>query len=118
LKRIRPAHNVAEIEKIVAGLAPDPPGGLIVMPDVFTVVNRERIVALAAKYRVPAIYPYRYFVVDGGLVSYGIDLFDQYRRAAVYVDRIPRREAGVSARAGPGQVRPRHQPQHCQGHRS
>jgi len=83
-----PAHNPAEIETVVAGLAGDPPGGLIVMPDVFTVVTRARIVALAAQYRVPAIYPYRYFVADGGLLSYGIDLFDQYRRAALYVHRI------------------------------
>jgi putative ABC transport system substrate-binding protein len=91
-----PAHDPADIESVVARLASGPPGGLIVMPDVFTVVNRARIVALAAQYRVPAIYPYRYFVADGGLVSYGIDLFDQYRRAAVYVDRIFRGEQSAA----------------------
>ena len=51
-------------------------------------VNRDLIIALAAKHRLPAVYPYRYFVADGGLVSYGADLIDQYRRAAGYVDRI------------------------------
>jgi putative ABC transport system substrate-binding protein len=51
-------------------------------------VHRDLIIALAAKHRLPAIYPYRYFVASGGLVSYGPDLIDQYRRAAGYVDRI------------------------------
>jgi putative ABC transport system substrate-binding protein len=88
-----PALEAADIDRLVASLAGDPAGGLIVMPDVFTVVNRQRIVAATAKHRVPTIYPYRYFVADGGLVSYGIDLFDQYRRAAVYVDRIFRGDA-------------------------
>jgi putative ABC transport system substrate-binding protein len=88
-----PAHDVAEIEPVIAAVAGSPPGGLIVMPDVFTVVNRQHIVAQAEKYRVPAIYPYRYFAEDGGLISYGIDLFDQYRRAAYYADRIFRGEA-------------------------
>ena len=59
------------------------------------VLNRERIIAAAARSRIPAIYPYRYFVADGGLVAYGIDLFDQYRRAAVYADRILRGESPV-----------------------
>jgi putative ABC transport system substrate-binding protein len=87
-----PAQKAEDVDECVAKLAGHPPGGLIVMPDVFTVVNRERIIAAAARHRVPAIYPYRYFVADGGLVAYGIDLFDQYRRAAVYVDRIFRGE--------------------------
>jgi putative ABC transport system substrate-binding protein len=89
----RPAHNPGEIDGIVASLAGDPPGGLVVMPDVFTVVNRRRIIAAAQTHRVPAIYPYKYFVADGGLAAYGIDLFDQYRRAAIYVDRIFRGES-------------------------
>lgn len=83
-----PARNKEDIDAIVAKLAGRPPGGLVVMPDVFTVVNREAIIGAAAKHGVPAIYPYRYFVGDGGLVAYGIDLFDQYRRAADYVQRI------------------------------
>jgi putative tryptophan/tyrosine transport system substrate-binding protein len=87
-----PVNDPAEIERVVARVAADLSGGLVVMPDVFTVVNRSSIVAAAAKSRVPAIYPYRYFIEDGGFVSYGIDLFDQYRRAAAYVDRIFRGE--------------------------
>jgi putative ABC transport system substrate-binding protein len=89
---MEPVAEVADVEGVVFRMAANPPGGLIVMPDVFTVVNRERIIAALAKYRVPAIYPYRYFVADGGLVAYGIDLFDQYRRAAIYIDRIFRGE--------------------------
>jgi putative ABC transport system substrate-binding protein len=89
----RPAHDTAEIDRIVASLAGEPPSGLVVMPDVFTVVNRERIIVAAVTHRVPAIYPYKYFVADGGLAAYGIDLFDQYRRAAIYADRIFRGEA-------------------------
>jgi hypothetical protein len=63
-------------------------GGLIVMPDPITLVNRERIVALANERRLPAAYPYRYFATVGGLVSYGPSSADSWRRAAVYVDRI------------------------------
>jgi putative ABC transport system substrate-binding protein len=59
-----------------------------VSPDILTTVNRELIVALADRHRLPAIYPYRYFVAIGGLASYGIDNLDLYRRAAFYVDRI------------------------------
>ena len=62
--------------------------GLIVVVSAWATVHRELIIALAAKHRLPAIYPYRYFVAGGGLVSYGPDLIDQYRRAAGYVDRI------------------------------
>lgn len=89
----RPAHDKADIDGIVASLVGDPPAGLIVMPDVFTVVNRERIIAATRAHRIPAIYPYKYFVADGGLAAYGIDLFDQYRRAALYIDRIFRGES-------------------------
>ena len=62
--------------------------GLIVAPDVFTRVHRQLIVTLAARHRLPAIYPFRYFIAEGGLISYGIDPLDLYPRAAVYVDRI------------------------------
>jgi putative ABC transport system substrate-binding protein len=58
------------------------------MPDAFTTVQRKSIIALAAQHRFPAIYPYRYQVVDGGLMSYGVDTVDLLRRAASYVDRI------------------------------
>jgi putative tryptophan/tyrosine transport system substrate-binding protein len=63
-------------------------GGLIVLPDAFTDVHREQIIALAARHRVPTIYGYRYFTAAGGLISYGLNSADMYGRAAVYVDRI------------------------------
>ena len=66
----------------------EPNGGLIVVVSSWATVHRELIIALAATHRLPAVYPHRYFVAGGGLVSYGPDLIDQYRRAAGYVDRI------------------------------
>jgi len=81
-------HNTADIERTMAALGGEPGGGLIVVPDNFTTVNRKLIVSLAAQYRVPAIYPYRYFCNDGGLMAYGVDLIDLFRRAASYVDRV------------------------------
>jgi putative ABC transport system substrate-binding protein len=83
-----PAHNRAEIEAAVSALAREPGGGVIAMSDGFTVVHRDLIIALAARYRLPTAYPYRFFVAEGGLVSYGVDLNDMQRRAAGYVDRI------------------------------
>jgi ABC-type uncharacterized transport system, periplasmic component len=58
------------------------------MSDGFTVIHRDLIIALAARYRLPAAYPFRFFVADGGLISYGVDLRDMQQRAAIYVDRI------------------------------
>jgi putative ABC transport system substrate-binding protein len=66
----------------------EPNGGLIVLTDIINTVHRDRIIALAATHRLPAIYPYRYWVISRGLASYGIDNLDLYRRAASYVDRI------------------------------
>ena len=83
-----PAHNRAEIEAAISALAREPAGGVIAMSDGFTVVHRDLIIALAARYRLPAAYPFRFFVADGGLISYGVDLRDMQRRAAIYVDRI------------------------------
>jgi putative ABC transport system substrate-binding protein len=83
-----PAHNRAEIETVISTLVREPAGGVIPIPDIFTVINRDLIIALAARYRLPAMYPFRFFVADGGLVSYGVDLSDMQRRAAGYVDRI------------------------------
>jgi putative tryptophan/tyrosine transport system substrate-binding protein len=83
-----PARDPAEIEGILAALGREVGGGLVVMPDNFTSVHRGLIVSLATRYRVPAIYPSRYFATAGGLVSYGADLLDLYRRVASYVDRI------------------------------
>ena len=83
-----PVHNRAEIEAAISALARQPAGGVIAMSDGFTVVHRDLIIALAARYRLPAAYPFRFFVADGGLISYGVDLNDMQRRAAGYVDRI------------------------------
>jgi ABC-type uncharacterized transport system substrate-binding protein len=63
-------------------------GRLIVMTDTFTSVHRKQIIELAARLALPAIYPYRYYVADGGLMSYGIDQIRQYQGAAIYLDRI------------------------------
>jgi putative ABC transport system substrate-binding protein len=78
----------AEIERAVTAIGREPGGSLIVMPDAFTTVHRQLIILLAARHALPAIYPYRYQAVDGGLMSYGVDTVDLLRRAAPYVDRI------------------------------
>ena len=82
------AGDPAEIERAVAAFAREPNGCLIVVVSSWATVHRDLIIEIAARHRLPAIYPYRYFVHGGGLVSYGPDLIDQYRRAAGYVDRI------------------------------
>jgi putative ABC transport system substrate-binding protein len=81
-------RDPAEIERAVGTFAQEPNGGLIIVVGSAATVHRNLIIALATKHRLPAIYPYRYFVASGGLVSYGPDLVDQYRRASGYVDRI------------------------------
>ena len=81
-------RDVREIERVIAAFAQRPNGGLILVPTALTVINRQLIINLAARHRLPAIYPYRYFVEAGGLMSYGADEIDQYRLAAGYVDRI------------------------------
>src|SRR6516162_6723171 len=83
-----PAHSRVEIEAAMSALAGEPPAGVIAMSDGFTVIHRDLIIALAARYRLPAAYPFRFFAADGGLISYGVDLKDMQRRAAAYVDRI------------------------------
>ena len=81
-------RNETEIEESIAALGREPRGGLIVMPDFFASVHRKQIISQAARHRVPTIYPFRFFTSDDGLISYGVDLIDLYRQAAVYVDRI------------------------------
>jgi putative tryptophan/tyrosine transport system substrate-binding protein len=88
----RAVRNSAEIEDAVSSFANVPAGGLVVLPDTTTSVNRRLIVSLAEKHRIPAIYPFRFFVADGGLVSYGLDVLDVFRSAGSYVDRILRGE--------------------------
>jgi putative ABC transport system substrate-binding protein len=84
--------DAADISRAFDAFALASADGLIVLPGPVMLINREQIVATAAKQRLPAIYPYRYFVASGGLVSYSVDLSDLYRRAASYVDRILRGE--------------------------
>jgi len=81
-------RTMAELETIMAAQAREPNGGLIAMPDGFNTANRVSITSLAARYRLPAIYPTRPFADAGGLMSYGNVISDNYRRAASYVDRI------------------------------
>ena len=81
-------RNTDEIETICGVLGRQGASGVLVMPDVFTTAHRKQIIALVAQYRLPAVYAYRYFTTDGGLMSYGIDPTDQCRQAAEYVDRI------------------------------
>jgi putative ABC transport system substrate-binding protein len=79
-------RELAEIERAIAAFARN--SGLIVTGSAFVAVHRHRIIALAARHKLPAVYPERAFIHDGGLISYGPDFLDQYRRAAAYVDRI------------------------------
>ena len=83
-----PVHAQDEIEGVIAALAGNPGAGLIVMPDLFNTINRDLIIAVAARFRVPAIYYFRSFADSGGLISYGPDFAEQYPRAADYIDRI------------------------------
>ena len=82
-------HDTSEIESVIAAQAREPNSGLVVMSDVFPLVHRTEITALVARYRLPTAYPYREFAEVGGLLSYGNDLRDNYRRAATYVLRAP-----------------------------
>ena len=94
-------RDAAEIESAVAAFARESNGGLIVTASSATALRRKLIIMLAARHRLPAVYPFRYFVTDGGLTSYGPDPSDQYRRAAGYVDRILKGEkaAGLPIQA-------------------
>jgi putative tryptophan/tyrosine transport system substrate-binding protein len=85
-------RDTGEIERAIAAFARTSRGGLIVTGSALTLFHRDLIVMLAARYKLPTIYFQRIFVVSGGLISYGIDVIDQYRRAAGYVDRILRGE--------------------------
>jgi putative tryptophan/tyrosine transport system substrate-binding protein len=81
-------RDAVEIERAVAAFASGPNGGLIVTGSALGIVHRKLITTLAARHKLPAVYPARFFVTAGGLISYGPDLLDQYRRSAGYVDRI------------------------------
>jgi putative tryptophan/tyrosine transport system substrate-binding protein len=83
-------NKTSEIEPVIAEQARDQNGGLILMPDTFLLVHRAEVTRLAGRYPLPAVYPYSDYTKVGGLVSYGYDLLDNYRRAAIYADRILR----------------------------
>ena len=87
---LAPVRKPADIEDAIATLSHSPDGGLVVFPDLFTTLHRELVVALAMRHALPAVYPFRYFAAAGGLISYGIDVIDLFRRAADYVDKILR----------------------------
>jgi putative ABC transport system substrate-binding protein len=87
---ITPVHSDAEIETAIMALGRGPGGGLVVMLDAFMMAHRAPIILAAARNNVPAAYPASYYVRDGGLLSYGVDFVDPWRRAATYVDRILR----------------------------
>jgi putative ABC transport system substrate-binding protein len=89
---IAPVHSDVEIETAIIALGREPGGGLVVMPDAFTAVHRGPIISAAARNNVPAVYAASFFARDGGLLSYGNDPVDMWRRAATYVDRILRGE--------------------------
>jgi putative ABC transport system substrate-binding protein len=83
-----PVRDTSELESVVAGQARESDGGLIVMPEAFMNVHRAEVTSLAAHYRLPAVYPRRFFAEVGGLLSYGNDQSDNFRRTATYADRI------------------------------
>jgi putative ABC transport system substrate-binding protein len=83
-------HDLGDIEAVMAGLATAPRGGIVVSPDAYFASHSTEIIALAARFQLPAVYPYRYYVAEGGLLSYGVNNVDLFRQAAPYVDRILR----------------------------
>jgi putative ABC transport system substrate-binding protein len=85
---VAPVRDTSALESVVATQAREPNGGLIVMPDTFMIARHAQVASLAAHYRLPLITPWRFNVEVGGLISYGIDVTDNFRRAAGYADRI------------------------------
>ena len=83
-------ETAADIERAIELFAREPNGGLFLPPNTTNNVHRALIIALAARHRLPAVYAFRFFVADGGLMSYAIDQVDMFRQAASYVDRILR----------------------------
>ena len=86
----KPVANAADIESSIAAFARVADGGLLIVPSVINIANRALIIGLASRYRLPAVYPWRYFVSEGGLMSYGVDDVDMLQDTASYVDRILR----------------------------
>jgi len=101
-------ESAADFKHTIEAFARTPNGGLLLPPDLNTIVHRDLIIALAAQYSLPAVYPYRFFVAAGGLMSYGVDQVDANRQAASYVDRILRgdKPAELPCRRRPSSKRP------------
>ena len=113
-----PVESVADIERSLPVQAAQPNTGFIAMPDGFLVANSALVVRLANELRLPAIYPFRFFATDGGLISYGVDSADLNQRAASYVDRILKGAKPAELPiAGADQVRTGDQPEDRQGAR-
>jgi putative tryptophan/tyrosine transport system substrate-binding protein len=85
-----PVHDMSEVNTTVSAQAARSDVGLIALPDTFTTTHRVEIISVAERNRIPSIYPYLFFTKAGGLLSYGIDIADNFRRTAIYVDRILR----------------------------
>ena len=85
-----PIHESSNVIEVLSNLLHEPDWGLMLLPDIFVASRRKSILEITARYRVPAIYPYRFFVDEGGLISYGTDPINQFVQAAEYVDRILR----------------------------
>jgi putative tryptophan/tyrosine transport system substrate-binding protein len=83
-------HNSADIERVLSTFADEANSGLIIAPNVVAFANSDLIVRLAARYRLPTIYPFAFFAKEGGLISYGFDAADQFRQGAIYSDKILR----------------------------
>src|SRR5262249_43282595 len=111
--------DAVEIEHSVEAFARAAHGGLIVTRTAEVIAKRDLIIALAARHRLPAVYPLRFFATAGGLISYGSDIVDRSRRAAAYVDRIFKGEKPADLpSAGADQVRDGHQSENRQGARA
>jgi putative tryptophan/tyrosine transport system substrate-binding protein len=85
---VRGVADADEVGRAITATAAQSNGGLIIFPDLFTSANNQLIISLAAQQKAPAMYPYRYMAVAGGLMSYGVNTAEEFRRAASYVDRI------------------------------
>jgi putative ABC transport system substrate-binding protein len=85
-----PITNATDIERSIDSFAQTPNGGLLMVTDGTTIVHRDLVIALTARYRLPAVYGLRLFVTAGGLMSYSTDIGDQFERIATYVDRVLR----------------------------
>jgi ABC-type uncharacterized transport system substrate-binding protein len=109
-------HDVGELEGAIAELSRVPNGGLVVAAEIFATVHQQHIVELAAAHGLPAVYPFDFFARNGGLMSYGVDVDDLFRRAASYVDRILKGEkAGRPPGAGADEISAYREPENSEG---